>query len=340
MYLIDSEVRDEIDEIIIYLKRKGIKNHEIKVVCPNTIAGGLDVDLNNIYKYSPKNKRLVNKLYQLMILLIGVSKGETRILFSGYPMLKHRIVSIFSLGKIKHFAYIRGLHADSENYSGYSDTIFKVFKKVPFLIKFNNFQANKIITIGEMNKDFMIGRSVKVEKIELIEPIWLSHINRISGFTVDGSPRRVYFITQAFEKHGYTKAQKSQEEVVLKLKHCFDSFQTQSFIVRRHPRDVSEKYFGCDVDSTSYEVFLRNLRSDDIIIAPFSTLAFEVSYLGGNVIFYSTDILDEFYAGAYKRLGISPLKKIDEIVSHTQLNYAVSNQYSNIVSYVFHSNTK
>lgn len=340
MYLIDSEVRDEIDEIIIYLKQKGIENHEIKVICPSAIAEGLDVDSKNIHSYCPKSKKLGNKIYQLIVLIRGVSKGGVRVLFTGYPMLKHRIISILSLGKIKHISYIRGLHADANNLSGYSDAIFKLLKKVPFLIRFNNFQADKIVTIGEMNKDFLLSRRVESDRIKLIKPIWLSSINKISDPIQVGNSCRVYFITQAFERHGYPKAQKSQEEMVLKLKEGFDKLKSHSFIVRKHPRDVTGKYDGCEVDSTLYHAFLGSLQTNDIVISPFSTLAFEISYLGGRVIFYSTDVLDEFYADAYSRLGISPLKDPDNIINNIRLNCEIFTQHSDIVSYVFHSNSK
>lgn len=340
MYLIDSEVRDEIDEIIIYLKKNGIENNEIKVMCPSAIAEGLDVDIKNIHSYTPKSKNLSNKLYQLIVLIRGVNKGGVQFLFTGYPMLKHRIISIMSLGKIKHISYIRGLHADANNFSGFSDTIFKFLKKVPFLIRFNNFQADKIITIGKMNKDFLLSRHVESDRIKLIEPIWLSSINKIANPIEVGNSCRVYFITQAFERHGYPKAQKSQEEMVFKLKAGFDELKSHSFIVRKHPRDITGKYDGCEVDSTLYHVFLGSLQSNDIVISPFSTLAFEISYLGGRVIFYSTDVLDEFYADAYSRLGISPIKNPEDIINNIKLNCEIFTQHSDIVGYAFHSNSK
>ena len=65
----------------------------------------------------------------------------------------------------------------------------------------------------------------------------------------------------------------------------------------------------------SADEFLNSLSSEDTIVSPLSTLAFEALYCGIDVRFYSTPALDELYARSYEDLGIVPERVANRLVN-------------------------
>lgn len=326
-YIIDSEVLEEITEIISLIDI--VADNNVIICCPKDISDKL-AQPYKIYSYKRSQNRIINKVVQMSLLLSLMIRHRPDILFSGYPLFKHRVLSIMSFNKVRHYSYLRGLFADSKNYRGFSDKLYLVIKKINFFYKINNFQCDKIITISKLNVDFLLERGVKSEVIQLISPPWLKQIElEKTGFKEsDNINGIIYFVSQAFDAHSLSEAAESQIDFALQLQKSLDA-SGDRLIVRKHPRDYTnyEKYgleFNC---ASSYE-FIKSLSKKDILISPFSTLAFEAAYFDIKSIFYSTRELDQVYAGIYRKMAIKPLYKPYEIMLQIDNIKTEVNNYS------------
>lgn len=310
--LISTEVTEELDDLINILEYKSnVKNVSVLVnfqVDLNRAEHLKKIDQNSIFIEKKLFKlKFLQKIYGLFFLFKVVLLTRPNVLYSGFSMLKHRLLS--KIFNISHIAYFRGLMFDSNNVSGFSDKLR--YGILGIVIKnlyiFNAYEADKILTISEINKNFIIERGVEIEKIFLISPPWLKDIN---SCLVSASSKitKVVFVTQAFNEHGHTLQHNSQVSFLKKLDE-FCRRCNQLLIVRIHPRDYydySKLDFRSEVqfDSDPSIKFLSSLSSESIIISPLSTLAFEILFLDGNVLFYSTDKLDIIYSKTYQKLGI------------------------------------
>ncbi|TDN55625.1 hypothetical protein [Scandinavium goeteborgense] len=315
-YLVDSEVKEEVSEIF---KLGIIKPSDKIILCSPRYTADSEINAFKTYHYNFSRFRIITKIKQFVLLIYLVLLYRPDVIFSGYPLLKHRLINVISFGSVKHFSYLRGLFADASNYKGFSDLLYLKIKRIPSLLKINNFQCDKIITISNLNVNFLLARSVSKELIDLIEPPWLENIkekrksNRGNiGFYND---RTIYFVSQAFAVHSSMDAAKSQLEFAIELKHKLKDKGIE-LIIRKHPRDytVYEDY-GFSINKAPSYDFIEMLHENDILISPFSTMAFEASYLGVNSIFYSTPELDKSYARVYKNIGITPLYDVIDIVN-------------------------
>lgn len=313
-YIIDSEVQEEIDEIIPLIGTD--KDSEIILCCPSYVKKpNSQVCTVHSYKYS-KN-RILNKIKQLLILFFLVVVNKPDVIFSGYPLLKHRLVNIFSFGRIRHFSYIRGLFADSNNYRGFSDYLYLKLKKHPSLIRVNNFQCDKIYTVSKLNVDFLFARGVHPGVIDLIPPPWLKKIKnkRHVERKCEIHHGSIYFVSQAFASHSSQDAAESQLQFAIKLRERL-SVCGMDLIIRKHPRDNTDyTCLGFKTNSLSSYEFIERLNLNDVLISPFSTMAFEVAYCGIKTLFYSTVELDRIYSRVYEKLSLNPFYSANDIVN-------------------------
>ncbi|WP_110024852.1 hypothetical protein [Mangrovibacter plantisponsor] len=322
-YIVDCEVKEELLEILKFLKINNVSNNNIFICCPESIYPS-EHDSYVGLKYSSVNPRALNKIKQLLILFYAVLRFKPGILFSGYPMLKHRLISLCLFNKVKHYSYLRGLFADSSNFKGYSDKLFLMLRKSKVIKKIGNFQCDKIFTVSEVNKKFLLERDVSEERIFGIPPLWLLDLKS----TVRAKNSRViYFVTQAFASHSCPEAAESQ---CLFLNELIKEFKSRNLelVIRKHPRDYTSYSIDDNVsidDRPNYE-FLEGIKSQDVLISPFSTLAFEASYLHATVLFYSTPELDALYGNAYKKINAkvfnAPVSVTEFIFSNEYLNKA------------------
>jgi len=307
-YIIDSEVSEEIQEII---NSEIINSNDLVSICCPTNIVQPEFEKYHLLTYELSSYRLLNKLKQLFFLIYLTLRFKPDVIFSGYPLLKHRVVSLLSFGKVKHYSYLRGLFADPNNYKGFSDALYLKFKKHPRLLKVSNFQCDKILTVSKINVDFLTARGVSPLSITLISPPWLKAIQerkaKNEGCNINSKIRgNVFFVTQAFSSHSFHEAASSQVTFALTLKKYLNS-QSINLIIRKHPRDCTDyKNLGFQVNQDASYDFIYSLKNNDILISPFSTLAAEATFFSVKVIFYSTNELDKVYSNIYKKLKINP----------------------------------
>lgn len=311
VYLVSSEVKEEICDILYILNKKDISKSDILLYIPKYIHLE-DIDLSSykitFYKKST-NIKVLNKIIELAKFFFVVFKYKPDVIFSGSSMFKHKISS--SLFGIKHIAYFRGLMFSSSNKIGIMDKL--KFGKYGYFFKskiFNRFESDLIITTSELNKNFIIERGIPEKKIQLINPLWLSGLALKQ--TTD---KKIYFLTQAFHSHGFSLQHDSQIKF-LSLLDEWSAEHGKPLTVRVHPRDYFDyknlKYkSNISFDSRNPKEFMKDLSYSEIVISPLSTLAFEVIYLGGCCCFYTTEALDYVYASAYRKLSIDPIKETE-----------------------------
>jgi hypothetical protein len=329
--LISSEVTEEIEDILFLLKSKNKKFqlfllHNNK----NTLINAELINKLYIEKTITKIKFL-QKIYGLFFFIFIVFKEKPNIIFSGSSQQKHRFAS--RLFGIKHIAYFRGLMFDAKNLSGISDKLrFGMFKWIFQSKLFNAYEADQILTVGELNKSFIVDRGTNPKKIHLIGAVWLRNFSiQPSGISLS----KIIFITQAFSAHGFVKQHEDQINFLKNLINWCDNNQ-KKLVIRIHPRDYfpyAEKIkTQLEIDQTPPFEFLKNsITKNDIIISPLSTMAFEIISLGGNCVFYSSYYLDKVYGNSYEKLSIMPIKTKDL----DSLSNLSKNQFDSIVSNVF-----
>jgi hypothetical protein len=307
MILVNSVVEEEVVELIDLLEKEG-----------NNILLYLPIKLHNIntkyceiifYKDIFRNNFL-NKIADLIRFQYIVLKNKPDCIYTGFSMIKHRLSS--KIFRIKHIAYIRGLLFDSNNHSGIGDKLR--YGKLSFFFQnsiFNTYYADKIITISNINKNFMINRGINKDSIFLINPPWLVNIRKKKR---KKEYNKIVFLTQAFEFHGFSTEHKSQISFLEKHLIPFCKKQNFELIIRVHPRDCFfyEKY-NFEVNKEKSIDFLKKLDSDFLIISPLSTFAFEAIFLNIKVVFYSTNILNKIYLDTYNTLNIKPIYRLSEI---------------------------
>ncbi|WBU50969.1 hypothetical protein PF050_08665 [Kosakonia pseudosacchari] len=332
-YIIDSEVSEEIQEII---NSGFIENNDTVIICCPTHVFQSEFKKFSVYTYTTCRYRLLNKIKQFSYLFYLMVKFRPDVIFSGYPLLKHRITSLLSLGRVKHYSYLRGLFADPKNYKGFSDFLYLKLLNYPKLLKICNFQCDRIFTVSKINVDFLIARGVLPLLITLIPPPWLKLIKKRREDNLDcaGGKGYIYFVTQAFSSHSFKDAAASQIKFALKIKGYLDA-DCIDLIIRKHPRDYTNyEGLGFFVNKVSSYDFISSLNVNDILISPFSTLAAEASYFGIRVIFYSSLELDNIYSKIYERLGIKPFYKAEDVCNEITL-FQSDNNYGPDLKEIF-----
>jgi hypothetical protein len=321
--LVSSDVAEEIVDLAALLEAMPGNELALGWHAPTDIPSLLpEYSVGRSISLRHRNGRLslLRKATELVRFISVAFRFRPDVLLSGSSMLKHRLAARM-LG-VPHVAYFRGLMFDPSIRSGYSDKI-RLGRLGRYLRTdlFDATRANHILTVAETNRQFLLQRGADDERITLIGPIWLDGISpNTSG------ERRVYFLTSALAAHGFTAEHRAQVTAVMKVatSGAFDPL-----IVRVHPRD----FYDYEADPTipaSVEFdrsppleFLRQLRTDDILVTPLSTLAFEAQHLGCRVLFYSSPELGNHSAAAFATLGIGPVT-LDELLEEGALDSATS----------------
>lgn len=315
-YLVSSNVREEVEDLLKILKKSQIAKNDITVYLPIVLKNKITlIDYHVIYFKQFMKLKLLNKTIEMIQFFLMYWNMKPDFLYTGSSMLKYRVIS--KIFKVTHVAYFRGLMFDPSNYSGFSDKLR--FGKFSYLFQsdfFNASYADQIITISEINKKFITSRNIPAEKISLISPPWLKK----NDFCMKQNKKikTLIFITQAFKEHGLNNAHKSQISFLEKL-IIYAKSNNLNIIIRKHPRDFHnyniQQVDGILLNQEPPEGFLRTINSSSMLISPLSTFAFEAIYIGHKVIFYSTEELDKIYLQSYKYLNISPIYDIDKSVN-------------------------
>lgn len=254
---------------------------------------------------------LIRKLIEFISFLAIIYRVKPKMIFSGFSMLRYRVAS--RLLHIPHVAYLRGLLFNSDVKGGYSDGLrygrLGRFFRSPI---FNAYEASHIFTTSEINKKFLLERGIENNKITVIGPVWLEKL-KLHSERVRTERGRIILVTQAFSQHGLKEVHECQIADV----RAFSALSAlkivnKDFVLRVHPRD----FYGYEEDSQVQCVhydrstpasFIRQLTSEDLLLAPLSTLAFEADFMGVKVVPILIKGSEPIYSSVFDALGMKPL---------------------------------
>lgn len=290
-----------------------MKNKRLILLSPSNIEEKEDLllianELELNYLLIPKRVfklKTFSKVLSLIDMILFCVKYKPFIIL-GTPNFQNRITSYF-LG-IKYITYMRAIHANSKVLTSFSDYIYKYLNFISnksFLI--NNYQADFCIVSSKITKQFLIERGINNNKIIICGPIWLKKYNKLKN---GGNKRRLIYITQAYKEHRLYEADKGQKEYVKFLKKISSDLGLELYL-KIHPRDKTN-YDNCNILKVSPEEFFNIVMIDDVVLSPFSTLAFELMYLGGNIKFVTFKGIDKIYEEIYKKYNIEILKNLNK----------------------------
>lgn len=323
--VVSAEVREEIEEVLQMISRVRASVTEIRVDAPRRVVDQMSLPrfVNNARvvvtasRYSAQ-RGLMSKVLDLGQFSLRVLTRRPAILFTGFSLAKHRIVSAW-LG-VKHVAYIRGAIYDPEIRGGLSDradaSLLRRILPKHFL---TTYWADEVLTIGELNRDVIAARGVPVERIKIVGPVWLEALEKSGSTALKPEPGRAYFLTAAWESHGHHREQEAQLDFARSLVAGWND--RRKLVIRVHPRDAhdyaaDQKIANVQIDDRLPGDFLSTLAPGDLLISPLSTLAFEGQYCGAEVVFYEDPVATAAYVRAYRLLGIHPAT-LSEILDGT-----------------------
>lgn len=305
--LLTSEVAEEIEEAL-YLIRELAPEEDVVLQAPSEILAKARIAEFSRVEQRPLRvfsyrARLIPKLFGLLEFAALAVRLRPRLIFSGFSMMKHRVMS--RVLRVPHVSYIRGLMFNPDTKLGFSDKLRYGLLRGRNVRVLNAFEASHVLTVAKINEDFMVSRGVDRERIIRVGPLWLRDIPEAPAVE---APGRVYFVTKAFETHGVDEAHDRQIETVRELSRAFAS----ELVIRAHPRDFYEYEAdpglnGIRVARSTPRDFLLSLTKRDVLVSPLSTMAFEALQLGVPVVFFEASGVTDDLTVAYERLGISPV---------------------------------
>lgn len=310
---ISAEIREEIEDILHMIAAAPRRWSEVRIDAPASVLS--DMSLPPMVG----NAKVVVVAYEHSIAIskkskiVGFASFFGRILrrrpsliISGFSMMKHRVTS--GILAIPHIAYIRGVAFDASVSVGISDKVRfgGLSRFVPRRVV-ATYSADSLLTVGEVNRRFLIDRGNKAEDVFVCGPLWLEGAEQGGNSKQDGA--FAYFVTGAWEAHGRLEEHEAQLALIRRLAQEWSG--AQLFALRIHPRDrfdyeTDPLFSGVRIDRELPGDFLANLGNDDVLIAPLSTLAFEALYLCKGVVFYSDEKATKAYFHVYEALGITP----------------------------------
>jgi hypothetical protein len=320
---VSSEVREEIEEILAMLATAQHSFSEIRVDAPVGVLATMTlprvVNGAKVVAASYRHQVGINlrgKVAGLFSFAWRVTTRRPRLVFSGFSMLKHRVVS--AVARVPHVSYLRGAMFDPSITGGYSDAAAAsgMAKFLPHRV-FHSYSADAVLTVGEVNRRFLLGRGIPSESIHLVGPVWLRDVEPASDRAVAAEPGTAYFLTTAWRVHGKLEEHEAQLAITRRL--AADWPGPRRLVLRVHPRDdysyESDPVFqGVPLNRLPPGEFLGSLDPGDVLIAPLSTFAFEAMQLGYAVVFYADPVATKAYLHMYSALGIAP-KSVDDLIA-------------------------
>lgn len=319
---LSAEIREEIEEILLLVEHSGARYAEIRIDAPQAVLAEMNLPdevagarvIKAPYSHSVRINA-ASKVLALTSFAMRLMLRRPSVLFSGFSMMKHRVVS--GMFRIPHLAYIRGVVFDPAVSVGISDRLrFGWLRRLIPRRIVATYSADHVFTIGEVNRRFLSGRGIEDDRIHVVGPVWLSGYEpaRSAASTAHAT---AFFVTGAWEAHGRMEEHRAQLQLTRRLALEWNSDKLLG--LRVHPRDLyryeSDPAFqNVVLDRSLPAEFLARLTDEDILIAPLSTLAFEALYLGRHVVFYADPVATKAYFHIYESLGIVP-RSTDEILA-------------------------
>jgi hypothetical protein len=271
---------------------------------------------NGVFKKSNPVKRILESIciaYQLSRLL---RKLDVDVLVVGVSLIYHRLVKKFMGDKILIVSIVRSVIVGGDGASFASSIKSSVFNALglghyladsyictgPVTEKFlNGVGANNIYTVGPFDVDYTLPSRVK-------DPRYLD---------------TVVFITGAYSWHGDEYGQGVQVELVRKLKF-FLATKGVGLKVLVHPRDSLDVYGFSDgvIEGGLAKCIELEANTDGILfVSMASTLSFELAYLGFRSVLLSSPEFYRKHADWYRKVGVSPLFKFEELFEGGSIDY-------------------
>lgn len=315
-------MREEILEILTLIEHSGRPFSEIRVDAPRSVLERTPLPervgrarVTAVPYDHGVGINAFSKVRGLLSFAGRVLRRRPVLVFSGFSMLKHRVVS--GALRVPHFAYIRGVVFDPRVSVGISDRVrFGVLKRLVPRRVVATYSADQVFTVGEVNRRFLLGRGIPADRVHVVGPVWLAPELRGAVAAQQPYSPRAYFVTGAWEAHGRMEEHEAQLEITRRLAREWRNGTELAF--RVHPRDLHQYEADPDfanvvLDRTPPEEFLESLSEQDVVIAPLSTLAFEALFVGRRVVFYRDPSATSAYNHIYDKLGIRA-RTIDEIL--------------------------
>lgn len=309
--LVSSEVLEEIEEIYLLLKVADPPYGEIVLDAPEAVIDRLPQHIKDdrrlvLLPYARSTTPSVrNKVVGLLEFMWRALRRRPQLIFSGFSMMKHRVAS--GVLHVPHFAYIRGVTFDPATSVGISDQVSRgrIGRFVPQRVV-ATYHADRVFTVGEMNRRFVIGRGMSPDAVDVVGPVWLADLE---GAAPTAAQPRTIFVTGAWAAHGFQAEHDAQTKMLASVAEHWR--RDSELVIRVHPRDgydyrADARFADVALSTELPGEFLASLRSGDVLVAPLSTLAFEALHLRAAVAFYSDDQATRSYNHVYDWLGIVP----------------------------------
>lgn len=310
----------------------GIQPEHILVI-KNSAQINLAIPIDIPVRQEPKltsNKHLTKVI---RLLFFGYILAKTHPLYIiTNSSLTYKVWGVFF--KLKHICYHRALLLDPKHKFGFSEKLRHLLKLKNCQL-LNPFNSDLILTIGECNKNYLIAKEANPHKIVLIGPTWLQDTTpqnkKIEKQNI--GKVKVFFITQAFDHHGYSEQHESQISFIKELDKNLEPEGFELFI-RQHPRDYTNYETILNKKERTIKgpsnLFLSSITSTDVVISPFSTMSLELAFKKAKVFYYSTESLDKLYYESYKKFKLTTINspvELADIISQAKPSSKIPLEY-------------
>lgn len=277
--LLSSEVAEEVSEILQLLPC----DSDIMISIPDNIAQPDLTGFSNVTVVISKQVAAGSKFQKMRGLVTFLSQARSfdpDVLISGFPLLKHRVLSQFS--KIDHIAYIRGLMFDSAVRGGFSDQLeASIISRILPRKVGKSLHADHFLTTSEVNRKYLEDRGFGTDKITLCGPVWLTDYARQVKQRND--IERIIICTSALAAHGHVE---HHEQMLVEFASAIELLRHDyALALRIHPRDQHDyqrdvRFANIPILEGSAREFLDVATNTDVLLSHPSTLLYEAGYLG------------------------------------------------------------
>ncbi len=272
------------------------------------------------FKFFPLPLKALYGFLNAFYVLSLIYKYKIDLCLTGVSLIYTRLARVLSWNKTIFVSYVRSLLADDNHPTSSSENLWLKLSKLPghqILEDLAPYQADYVLTIGERNKETLIKKGLKAERVYVVGPIAVDQHHIIKPAVAEIN--EIVFLMQAFSWHNDEASAKAQNDFLLMLIKQVKGQQGLQLRIRPHPRDTS----GLDsslfnetiVLDKSGGAFLQTLTHRSLLVSAVSTLNFEAGYLGFAHCFFATGAIRERFAGWYQSMSIEPLDSADDVIT-------------------------
>lgn len=234
----------------------------------------------------------------------------------GVPLFSHRIIKFIFREKLLLVTFLRSVIVGSEVESefGLRWSINNFFRKKGLI----GYVSDICFCSGGVTERFMLSQGcANVHVVGPFDADLNMYNSKDNDFSLD-SMKAVVFVTGAFSWHGDDSGHDSQIACLGDIeRYC--NFNKVKLYVLSHPRSSQDEYAcGEEVDVVSGGLstclsLQEKYEGSVLFVSMFSTLSFELSYLGCFSYLVSTKDLYSKYGFWYDRVGVMPAFSFESI---------------------------